>query len=104
MLNAFLGDTVFIQGAAATPIPLVEAMTAVGKEASLKDIKICHMHTEGPAPYADKDCQGKHCTNRFCSFWVLEICFVSLFTIHSFGEFVLVLCTNENWLIKHQLT
>jgi hypothetical protein len=59
LLNTFLGDTVFIQGAAATPIPLVEAMTAVGKESSLKDIKVCHMHTEGPAPYTDKDCQGK---------------------------------------------
>lgn len=48
----------FIQGAAATPVPLVEAMTAVGKEARLKDIKVCHMHTEGPAPYVDSECQG----------------------------------------------
>jgi hypothetical protein len=61
---------VFIQGAAATPVPLVEAMTAVGKEARLKDIIVCHMHTEGPAPYIDRECQGKHSTKRFYSFWI----------------------------------
>ncbi|KAJ4450941.1 hypothetical protein ANN_02376 [Periplaneta americana] len=53
----YLGDTVFIQGAAATPIPLVRAMTDVGKEKCLKNIHVCHMHTEGPAPYTDKDCK-----------------------------------------------
>jgi hypothetical protein len=55
---------VFIQGAAATPVPLVQAMTSVAKEAHLKDIKVCHMHTEGPAPYAHKDCEGKHYISR----------------------------------------
>lgn len=49
----FLGDVVFSQGAAATPIDLLNAMTAVGKNKGLKDIKVCHMHTEGPASYCD---------------------------------------------------
>jgi hypothetical protein len=56
---------VFIQGAAATPVHLVEAMTAMGKDARLKDIKVCHIHTEGSAPYTDKECQGKHSNSRF---------------------------------------
>lgn len=43
----------FAQGAAATPIDLLTAMTEVGKSRGLKDIKVCHMHTEGPAAYCD---------------------------------------------------
>ncbi|KOB64822.1 4-hydroxybutyrate CoA-transferase, partial [Operophtera brumata] len=43
--------TVFAQGAAATPVPLLTAMTQVGKSGSLKDIKVVHMHTEKEAPY-----------------------------------------------------
>lgn len=50
----------FIQGAAATPVSLVQAMTSVAKETLLKDISVCHMHTEGPAPYANQDYRGKH--------------------------------------------
>ncbi|XP_046384402.1 4-hydroxybutyrate coenzyme A transferase [Ischnura elegans] len=52
------GDTVFIQGAAATPIELVSAMTNFGKANGLKDITVCHMHTEGAAPYTDPECEG----------------------------------------------
>lgn len=52
------GDTVFSQGAAATPIALLTAMTEVGKAKKLKDITVCHMHTEGPAAYTDPSCEG----------------------------------------------
>ncbi|XP_063703436.1 4-hydroxybutyrate coenzyme A transferase [Culicoides brevitarsis] len=45
------GQTVFAQGAAATPIDLLNAMTKHGKERNLRDIKVVHMHTEGPATY-----------------------------------------------------
>jgi acyl-CoA hydrolase len=48
-------STVFIQGAAATPIDLVEAMTAHGKKNSLKNITVCHMHTEGKAEYCNPE-------------------------------------------------
>ncbi|XP_067007510.1 4-hydroxybutyrate coenzyme A transferase [Anabrus simplex] len=61
------GDTVFVQGAAATPIDLVQAMTAHGKSSCLKDVVVCHMHTEGPAPYTEPDCQGIF---RSCSFFM----------------------------------
>lgn len=52
------GDTVFVQGAAATPEKLVCAMTQVGKQRSLKNVTVCHMHTEGTAPYTEPDCAG----------------------------------------------
>lgn len=52
------GQTVFAQGAAATPIDLLNAMTAVGKKKNLKDVTVCHMHTEGPAAYTDPSCAG----------------------------------------------
>lgn len=52
------GQTVFAQGAAATPVALLNAMTDYGKANKLKDVTVCHMHTEGPASYADPSCEG----------------------------------------------
>lgn len=43
------GDSVFIQGAAATPHQLIDAMTA--RADVLRDVSIYHLHTEGSAPY-----------------------------------------------------
>jgi acyl-CoA hydrolase len=43
------GMTVFLHGAAATPIPLVEALAA---RADLEGVRVVHLHTEGKAPYA----------------------------------------------------
>ena len=53
-----LDDRVFIQGAAATPLPLVKAMAEHGKSAGLKDVEVVHIHTEGKAEYASKDYKG----------------------------------------------
>lgn len=47
----FSGDTVFIQGAAATPTKLVAALAKHGKEANLQNVQTCSMHTEGGAEY-----------------------------------------------------
>lgn len=47
------GHTVFVQGAAATPNFLINAMTEYGKSKCLKDVSVVHMHTEGKAPYTD---------------------------------------------------
>ncbi|KAF5278477.1 hypothetical protein FQA39_LY05966 [Lamprigera yunnana] len=46
-------QTVFAQGAAATPQFLLQAMTEFGKCKSLKNVTVIHMHTEGTAPYTD---------------------------------------------------
>ncbi|XP_068625622.1 4-hydroxybutyrate coenzyme A transferase [Battus philenor] len=51
------GQTVYAQGAAATPVPLLNAMTEVGKSGSLRDIKVVHMHTEKEAPYVAPECK-----------------------------------------------
>lgn len=58
-------DTVFLSGAAATPIPLVNAMTEYGKKCGLKNVTVCHMHTEGTAPYTAPECEGIFRSNSF---------------------------------------
>ncbi|KAK8728188.1 hypothetical protein OTU49_009158 [Cherax quadricarinatus] len=59
------GDVVFVHGAAATPIKLVEAMTRHGKANQLEDVTVCHIHTEGPALYTQPDCEGIFRSNSF---------------------------------------
>jgi 4-hydroxybutyrate CoA-transferase len=44
------GMTVFVHGAASTPLPLVEALAA---RTDLHDVRIVHLHTEGTAPYVN---------------------------------------------------
>lgn len=46
---------VFIQGAAATPQMLIAAMTKVAQCNNLKNITLCHIHTEGTTPYLEGD-------------------------------------------------
>jgi acyl-CoA hydrolase len=47
------GDRVFVHTAAATPTVLVEALTA--RAPTLRNVEMVHLHTEGPAPYADPE-------------------------------------------------
>ncbi|XP_074593264.1 succinyl-CoA:acetate/propanoyl-CoA:succinate CoA transferase [Brevipalpus obovatus] len=49
------GDTVFIQGAAATPRGLIPALADHGRKNKLKGVKIHHIHTEGEAEYNAPD-------------------------------------------------
>jgi acyl-CoA hydrolase len=44
------GDCVFIHGAAATPTPLLEALAA---RTDLENVRVYHLHTNGPAPFAE---------------------------------------------------
>jgi len=50
------GMNVFIQGAAATPTPLVEALA---RRTDLEDVTLWHLHLEGPAPFAAEACAGR---------------------------------------------
>ncbi|HEX2883930.1 MAG TPA: acetyl-CoA hydrolase/transferase C-terminal domain-containing protein [Candidatus Limnocylindria bacterium] len=50
------GDQVFIQGGAATPTPMIEALVARARE--LHDVAILHVHTEGPAPHLAPEMAG----------------------------------------------
>jgi 4-hydroxybutyrate CoA-transferase len=50
------GMRVFVHGAAATPTPLLEAVS--GRD-DLTDVTLYHLHTAGPAPFADRDREGR---------------------------------------------
>lgn len=47
------GEQVFVQGAAATPTALLEAL--VSRAGELSDVGILHLHAEGPAPHLAKE-------------------------------------------------
>ena len=49
-------SNVFVHGAAATPHPLMEAMT---RRTDLEHIKLYHMHTSGAAPWTDAEHNGR---------------------------------------------
>jgi len=50
------GMRVFIHGAAATPTPLVEALS---RRRDLSDVSLYHLHTNGPAPFAEPEHEGR---------------------------------------------
>lgn len=47
---------VFVHGAAATPTPLVEALA---RRTDLEDVTVYHLHTSGPAPFAEPEHAGR---------------------------------------------
>lgn len=49
------GDRVFVHGAAAAPVALIEALAARANE--LAGVRIVHLHTEAPAPYVAPGCE-----------------------------------------------
>lgn len=50
------GMHVFLHGAAATPTPLVEALS---RRRELSNVSLYHLHTTGPAPFADPEHEGR---------------------------------------------
>ncbi len=50
------GDRVYVQAGAATPHELINALVLRYEE--LRDVEIVHMHTEGPAIYAEEAMEG----------------------------------------------
>ncbi len=53
------GQRVFVHGAAATPTGLLEALA---RRSDLEGVRLYHLHTQGPAPFAEKSL-----ANRFTS-------------------------------------
>ena len=49
----------FIHGGGATPLTLVEAMVKHGRKASLKNVEVVHIHTEGKGEYMQPEFEGK---------------------------------------------
>lgn len=52
------GDHVHLSSVASAPGVLIDAMCSFAKENNLRQIHIHHLHTEGPAPYADPEYEG----------------------------------------------
>ena len=50
------GDRIFVQGACATPTPLLEALVARGED--LHNVELTHLHTYGPTSYTDERWRG----------------------------------------------
>lgn len=57
------GDRVYLQAAAAAPTILANALTERASE--LKNVEICHLHTEGEARYANPDLAESFHVNSF---------------------------------------
>ncbi len=55
------GNRVYIHGIAAAPQELIKAMVARAPE--LRNVEVVHLHTEGPAPYADPGMEASFRTN-----------------------------------------
>jgi len=56
-------DRVYIHAAAAVPQELVRAMSARHEE--LRNVEVCHLHTEGEAPYANPAYKNSFHVNSF---------------------------------------
>lgn len=52
------GDRIHMSSVAVTPHALIDAMVARGKNREFKNVTVQHIHTEGPAPYADPELEG----------------------------------------------
>ncbi len=51
-------DRVHLHSVAVTPQPLIEALCERGRNKEFRNVRIQHIHTEGAAPYADKEFEG----------------------------------------------
>ena len=56
-------DRVYIQAAAAAPQQLINAMSARYEE--LRNVEVCHLHTEGEAPYSNPELRNSFHVNSF---------------------------------------
>lgn len=52
------GDHIHLSSVASAPLVLIEALCRRGEAGELKDVRIHHLHTEGPAPYSDPRFNG----------------------------------------------
>jgi 4-hydroxybutyrate CoA-transferase len=50
------GGRAFLHGGAATPTPLVEALA---RRQDIENLRVYHVHTEGPMPILDQACEGR---------------------------------------------
>ena len=51
-------DRIHIHSVACAPQGLIKAMCERGRKKEFNNVRIQHLHTEGPAPYADAEFEG----------------------------------------------
>lgn len=51
-------DRIHMHSVAVTPHPLINALVERGRNKELRNVRIQHIHTEGPAPYAEQEFEG----------------------------------------------
>ncbi|MFV0592077.1 MAG: acetyl-CoA hydrolase/transferase family protein [Draconibacterium sp.] len=51
-------DRIHLHSVAVTPHPLIKALVERGRNKEFRNVRIQHIHTEGPAPYADRELEG----------------------------------------------
>lgn len=51
-------DRVHLHSVAVTPHPLIQALCERGRNKEFRNVRIQHIHAEGPAPYADPEFEG----------------------------------------------
>ncbi len=56
-------DRVYVQAAAATPTVLTKALA--GRASELRNVEVCHLHTEGDAPYSNPELAESFHVNSF---------------------------------------
>jgi 4-hydroxybutyrate CoA-transferase len=56
------GMNVFVHGSAATPIPLLDALS---QRTDLRDVRLFHLHTEGTSSFVDPAVAGRLISNSF---------------------------------------
>jgi acyl-CoA hydrolase len=52
------GDRIHVHSVACAPQKLIKAMCDRGRAGELRNVRLQHLHTEGPAPYAEKEFEG----------------------------------------------
>ena len=57
------GDRIYLHAAAAAPSVLTNALAERASE--LRNVEICHLHTEGPATYANPELRDSFHVNSF---------------------------------------
>ncbi|MDL2251702.1 4-hydroxybutyrate CoA-transferase [Odoribacter sp. OttesenSCG-928-J03] len=59
------GDRIHIHSVACAPQGLIQSLCNRGRAGELKDVKLQHLHTEGPAPYAGEEFEGSFFLESF---------------------------------------
>jgi len=83
--SCFAGFKVFVHGTSSTPAELLRALLRYGKEASLRDVELLHIHLEGDGEWNDPEYEGEcRAPNQSTLGWYTKL-EVSPVTLHVYA-------------------